>query len=193
MQKLLKLFVIALATVMVVTPALASGNANFVVGPRNIDTGEDDFDEIEDQTAFGVNVDFKTGNLPFSWVVGLHISAEEEDVDLGGATGDVTASLAELSFGLGWIWETGSARPYVGGGVTYLSASLDVDIGPVEFDEDDQSPALYADGGIYWRLGEVFNLGVGARIVEGSDFDFEGESFEADYQQVHLLFGWGWD
>lgn len=193
MQKPLRMFVIALAAVMVVTPALASGNLNFVVGTRNIDTGEDDFDEVEDQTAFGVNWDFKTGDLPFNWVVGFHLSGEEENVDLGGFTGDVSTSLIELSFGPVWIWETGSARPYVGGGLSYIQASLDVDIGPVEFDEDDQSPAAYLDGGIYWRLGEVFNLGVGARIVEGSSFDLGGEDFEADYQQAHILFGWGWD
>ncbi len=198
MQKTLKLLVISLAVVLAVTPALASGNANFVIGQRSIDTGQDDLDDVEDQPAFGVNVDFNTGDLPFSWVIGLHASTKDDTVNLGGgASGDVTASLTELSFGLGWMWGKEKMHPYVGGGLTYVQASVELDIsGPgssFSFDEDDQSPALYVDGGIYWRLGSAFNLGVGARIVEGTDFEVNGDSFDADYMQGHVVLGWGWD
>lgn len=174
-------------------PALAGGNANFVFGARAVDTGEDDLSDVEDQGAFGVNVDFRTGDLPFSWVIGFHASGKEDDLSCCGGSGEVTLDLAEVSFGLGWSWEVGNARPYVGGGLTGLSASVELDLPGFDFDKDDQSGAIYGDGGVYWRLGDRFNLGVGGRVVYGTDLEIEGRSFDADYAQVHGVVGWGWD
>ncbi len=149
MQRPTRLSLPILVLVLAAAPALASGNANFVFGVRNVDTGEDDLSEVEDQGALGVNVDFTTGDLPFAWVIGFHVSGAEEDVDLGpGFEGDLSFGLAELSFGLGWTWEAGSARPYVGGGLTLVSAAvdLDLDVPGFDFDADDESGALYGDG-----------------------------------------------
>lgn len=196
MQRPTRLSLPILVLVLAAAPALASGNANFVFGVRNVDTGEDDLSEVEDQGALGVNVDFTTGDLPFAWVIGFHVSGAEEDVDLGpGFEGDLSFGLAELSFGLGWTWEAGSARPYVGGGLTLVSAAvdLDLDVPGFDFDADDESGALYGDGGVYWRIGERFNLGVGGRVVLGTDIELEGAEIDADYAQAHGVIGWGWD
>jgi hypothetical protein len=189
-----------LALLLVASPALAGpGNANFLLGQRSLDTGEDDTEDIEEQPVFGVSVDFNPSDWPISWVIGFYVSSEEEDFDFGGGfEGTATASLAELSFGVlkGWEVGGGNTRPFVGGGLTAVSVTLELEFDPSglpDIDEDDTSPALYGEGGVYWRVGSAFNIGVGGRIVLGTDFDIEGESFEADYIQGGLILGWGWD
>lgn len=198
MQKPLKLLVMAVALVVAATPALASGNANFFLGQRALQTDLDEFDDLEDQSAFGAQVDFKTGDLPFSWVAGLHLSSKSEDVNFPGGAGEITVDIAELSFGLGWIFGSKNMHPYVGGGLTLQAGQVTIEQGSSEFDEDKTSPGLYVDGGIYWRLGSRFNLGVGARIVGGTDYEVEDsgggeQSFDLDYGQGHIVLGWGWD
>jgi hypothetical protein len=188
-----------LALLLVATPALAGGgNANFLLGQRSLDTGEDEAEDIEEQPVFGVSVDFNPSDWPISWAIGFYVSTEEEDFDFGGGfSGTATASLAELSFGVlkGWEVGGGNTRPFVGGGLTavMVTLELDVDGSSAGFDEDDTSPALYGEGGVYWRVGSAFNIGVGGRIVLGTDFEIDGDSFEADYIQGGLILGWGWD
>jgi hypothetical protein len=194
-----RLFLFVLIVVLAVSPVMAgAGNANFFLGQRQIDTGEDDTDDIEDQPAFGVSVDFQTGSLPFSWFAGLYASAKEEDIDLGGGIdASVTVELAEISFGLGKVWQLDKTRPFVHGGVSLTRLDFEVDIDPPfsgrGFDDDDQARALYGEGGVYWRLGDAFNIGLAGRILLGTEYEFEGESLQADYVQGGLILGWGWD
>lgn len=196
MRKTIRLLSWCLVLVLAATPALAGpGNANFLLGNRQIDTGKEDAQDIEDQPVFGASVDFKTGILPFSWFLGAYASAKEEDVDLGsGGRATVTAALAEVSFGVGKVWKLAVVRPFVHGGVaaTALKIEFDVDGGGSE-DISDNSGAVYGEGGVYWRLGDSFNIGVAGRLLLGTDYDFEGESIEADYAQGGLILGWGWD
>ena len=190
MHKTIRMFAWVLILALAATPALAGpGNANFFIGQRWIDSGEDELEDVEDQPAFGVSVDFQTGDLPFSWFAGLYASAKEEDV---ASNVTLTAGVAELSFGLGKVWNSSNTRPFVHGGVTYTSLEIELDTPGGDFDEDDQSPAIYGEGGVYWRIGEAFNIGLGGRFIVGTDYEIDGVSLEADYLQAGLILGWGW-
>jgi hypothetical protein len=189
MSRAIKLFVAAAAFAAFCAPAVAGGNANFALGVRTL--GDDDFWEpVEEHLVLGVTVDFGKEGWPIQLAVGAYGSSDEED--FGGA--EITGSVGELSFGVLKVWKhSGGLKPYVGGGVSAVNAEGEADIGPFSIDDDDTSPGLYGQGGIAWRLGERFNLGFDARILLGTDVELFGVEGDADYFQVGVLLGWGWD
>lgn len=163
-------------------PALADGNVNFVLGSRSM-SDDDNWGDLDTQDAFGVNVDFGVADWPVRLVVGAHGSSKDKH--------DVEGSVGEASFGVMKLWKLshdGMVRPYVGGGLAAVGAEID---GP-GFDDDDGSIGLYISGGVYWRLGSRFNIGVDGRFLTGTDIELFGISGDADYLQIGLLLGFGW-
>lgn len=186
---------VLIAALLVATPALAGGNANFLLGMRN--PTEDRFDHrtvdaLQDIPAFGVSVDFRTGNLPINWVVGAYGATKQADQTISGQKLTITSTFSELSFGVNKIWSSGKARPHVGGGVTYMKGELEFDQNGKSRSRDDKSPAFYAEGGVYWRLGQAFNIGVSGRVVRGTSLTLGGQDLQGDYAQLGLVLGWGW-
>lgn len=176
-------------------PVHAEGNANFVLGIRQFD--ENDWEPVEDQEVFGVDVDFGEPGWPINLDIGFHVSSDEDDLTDGFFLGDVDlkVTVSEISFGVVKTWKTGTGqvRPFIGGGGSVIKAEAEFDTpGLGSFDEDDTTFALYGRGGVYWRIGSRFNIGLDGRILGGSDFEIEGIDFDASYFQVGLLLGWGW-
>jgi hypothetical protein len=83
-------------------------------------------------------------------------------------------------------------HPFVVGGLAFVLATAEVQSGFWWVDDDDSSGAVYAQGGIFWRLGRRFNIGVDARLLTGSEIELFGEKGDADYFQFGLLLGFGW-
>lgn len=196
MRGSIKLFAAVVAGVMLVTPAMAAGNANFTLGWREMmdDEIEDvELDALDGQPVGGVTVDFSGGSVPFNWAIGLYRSSREEDENFGFASITVEVTFTELSFGVHKDFESGGAHPFVGGGVTYMKAEVELSSGGQSGDEDDTQLAIYGEGGVFWRLGSAFNIGVGGRAVFGTDFDLDGADLNGDYLQAGLILGWGWD
>lgn len=181
----LKALLVMLVAVCFVSPTLAGGNVNFVLGQRSLDN---DFDPVDDQTAIGGTVDWSVSDWPINLEAGGHYSSEDDRIH--GI--DVEASVLELSFGVNKTWEVGSSGnmfPFVGGGLSAVTTAVEVG----SEDEDDTSFGLYAHGGIFWRLGEKFNIGVDGRLLRGAEADFDGGSIDVEYTQLSLILGWGWD
>lgn len=186
-------------------PAQAGGNANFTLGTRQLQD-DDHFDEVDTQGMFGLTVDFGPADWPVSWAVGYYFSVAEEDValdvDLAGTPavleGSATAAVAELSFGVRKTWNAAGSRPFVEGGLAAVIAGLDVDATGGSVDDSDAGAGVYAQAGVYWRLGSRFNLGVNARALLGSEIDLSDnfssafEDADVDYVSGGLILGWGW-
>ena len=182
------IFALALAAAFA-APAVAGGNANFILGSRTMSSG-DDWEPFESQVLFGANVDFGKEGWPIQMVAGVHASVDAET-----AFGvDLTATITELSFGVSKIWKVGkNTRPHIGGGAAMVTAALEAELGSFgSTSVDDSSPGFYVDGGVYWRLGRRFNIGVDARVMLGTDIEFYGIKGDANYTQIGLLLGWGW-
>lgn len=186
-----------LALCAVPAASYADGNANFIFGIRQFD--ENDWDPVEDQGVFGVDVDFGEPEWPIGLDIGFHVSSAEEDLVnnfffLGDV--DLKVTVSEVSFGVLKTWKTGKGevRPFLGGGGSVIKLEAEFDSTGIgnDFDEDDTTFALYGRGGVYWRIGSRFNIGVDARFLGGNDFEIEGIDFDASYFQVGLLLGWGW-
>ena len=191
------LFVLALACV----PAEAGGNANFTLGIRQLQ--DDEFWlETDSQGMFGVTVDFGPADWPIAWAIGYTFSLAEEDVTVtagqASADGTATAAVGELSFGVRKIWAGGATRPFIEAGVAGVIAGFDFDAPGVSADDSDTGGGLYAQAGVYWRIGSRFNLGLNARALFGTEIDLSdtlGSDFEdgdADYIAGGLILGWGW-
>lgn len=194
---------IATLLILSATPALASqGNANFVLGSRSLQ--DDEFWEPnETQGVFGVTVSFGPDHWPVSLAAGTYLSAKEESVsfsdpNFGSIHGDFITAIVEFTFGVQKTWAMDAHRPYFGGGLASVGAAAEFDgPGGADVDDDDQSFGLYIEGGIFWRLGSRFNIGVHTRGLFGTDADFDfGGSITAqgdvDYVQAGLILGWGW-
>jgi hypothetical protein len=196
-QRKLEFAVIIAVVVSVTTPAMAGGNANFLLGYRQF--GDDEIEDFEvgaldGQPVAGVSVDFHTGDLPFNWVVGMYLSSreEEETIPFFGDV-DVEVAFTEIDFGILKKWESKKTRPFVGGGLTYVEGEIEFSVGGESDSEDDNVAAIFGEGGVYWRLGGAFNIGIGGRLVFGADLEVEDLDVDGDYLQVGLLLGWGWD
>lgn len=190
-SSLLILLILACAT----PPALAGGNANFALGGRIMD--EEDWEPVDTPPTLGLAVDLALFGWPVNVAFGLHASSADDDliVQPNDQNVDVTGDVAELSVGVVKLWtRDGVLHPFLGGGLAAVRAEKKAKFpGSAERSEDDTSGALYAEGGVYWRLGSAVNLGLHGRAVAGTDLEFGEEKFSADYYQAALIVGWTWE
>ena len=180
--------------------ASAEGNVNFVLGGRGLD--DDYWRPTEDHGAFGINFDFAKESWPVSLALGLHGSAGSEDLfedchrcdsqPYRGET-EIEATVGELSVGVLWRPETGhKLRPYLGGGLAFVSAEKESRLRFGGVSDDDESTGFYLNGGLAWRIGRHVNGGLDARLVTGTDVTIFDEEGDADYVQLGVLLGYGW-
>ncbi|HKY32259.1 MAG TPA: outer membrane beta-barrel protein [Candidatus Polarisedimenticolia bacterium] len=165
--------------------AASTGHANFFLGFKMLD--EDDWEPLESQPAFGAEVSWGGDDWPILIATDLLLSADDDD-EFGA---DVEARTAELDLGVRKIWEVDNVRPYVGGGIGLISAEVEVETPLGDVDDDDNAIGLWAGGGVFWRLGERFNLGVSGRWSK-AEVEFAGADVEAGGLSLGLLLGWGW-
>ncbi|HET8945932.1 MAG TPA: outer membrane beta-barrel protein [Candidatus Polarisedimenticolia bacterium] len=185
---------VLLACRLTLVPAVAraEGNMNFVYGQRSLD--EDFWDPTDDQKVLGGTLDFGGKDWPVHIAAGYYKSDDEGTLNSFPILGsvDLDAEVSEWSLGIHKVWKAGIVRPYVGGGVSFVSTDAKVTSNLGNVSDDDDTTGIYVQGGVFWRLGEWFNLGFDARLLEGTDvtlFDMDGD---ADYWQIGALVGFGW-
>ena len=163
-----------------------TGNVNFFLGQKSLES--DDWSPLDEQGEFGVLVDFKQSHWPISIAIDFLVSADEATefgVDFRGVT-------SELSGGVRKIWEFSgsSVRPYIGGGLALINADLEAsDFTTVS--DDDSSIGLWLNGGIYWTLGQSFNIGLDLRYSQ-ADVTVFGVDVEAGGTHAGLILGYHW-
>jgi hypothetical protein len=200
MKRLLMSFPLLLVLAAVaVTPATASsGNVQFLLGQR---TFNDDWRPVDRQWLLGVQGDWGEEDWPVHIAWGFTLSAaQEEPTNSPGF--EFTTGVGSLSFGAVWVPLQDSAfRPYLGAGIEYAYASYELDIDPPSYDDTDGSLGYYLNGGLFWRLGPQFNLGLDVRLGRGASYDFEvpvlfsisdTATLSGNYTQYALLLGFGW-
>lgn len=187
MLKRLFMAVTCAAIALCATPVLADGNVNFSLGQRSLN--ESDLEPVDEQPFVGVTADFKMEDWPIDLAGGLYRSTKEESV----GSLDVRATITELSFGVMKTWNvSGNMHPFAGGGLALVNVEAEVGSPFGSVDDDDNSTALYAEGGVYWRVGSMLNLGVHGRFNKASDVSVGGGEIDSDYFQVGVLAGFGW-
>jgi len=177
-----------IAILFVAAPPLASaatGNANFFLGLKAMNDG--DWEPLEDQGEFGAEITFGRSQWPVLFAIDVLSSADDDTV----SGIDFDASTSELDLGVRKIWELNRVRPYVGGGVAFVSAELEGDSGGVTITDDDESIGAWVGGGVFWRIGTRFNIGAAVRYSKAEVTIFDTD-VEAGGWHFGMLAGWGW-
>jgi hypothetical protein len=185
----MKKFIIALALAMFAMNAQAnqwSGNVNFLLGAKSLDST--DWDPVDDHAAFGVMVDFKQQDWPISIALDFLGSYGEETVGIVKFEG----STSEFNAGVRKIWEVSgsSIRPFLGGGIAFVYGEFK-GTNVVSVSLDDNGTGIWLDGGIYWTLGQSFNLGFDLRY-SSADITLAGIEGDAGGTYAGLLLGYHW-
>lgn len=205
--------VLAVAVVVLAAGSAASHaetNLNFVLGKKFLDSADwsvgDDQGSLSFLSTFG----------PRSWPVQVAIdvlgsgAAERSfeiirpGVEIRGD--EVLQSTLEFDVGVRKIWRAGRARPFVGGGLAVIWGRQDraeyllppahftrdeIPRPPLIISQEDEAPGVWLDGGIFWRLGKMFNIGLEARFSR-AELSFAGRDVQAGGFNLGLILGWGW-
>ena len=184
---------LAFVVALVAFPAAAdmSGNVQFLVGQRWL---SDAWDAVDEPSVFGVEVDFAPQTSPIRVALGVQMAGDSSTLPgpIAGSD-DIDVGFFELS--AGFLWhpvKKAIARPYIGGGVLTMGAATGTDLVFFGADESDQSFGFYGNAGIFFKVGEHFNIGIDGRIVRETEFDFGAVEIDGDYEQAALLIGFSW-
>ena len=159
-----------------------TGNVNFFLGAKVLD--EDDWEPAEEQDEFGIEVDFKQRNWPVSIAI---------DFLYGSGDGTIygvkcESETTELNIGIRNIWDQSPhVRPFIGVGIAFISAEASVPW----YSVDDSSVGIWFGGGVYWTLGESFNIGLEAKYST-AEVTFNGFDVEAGGRHFGMLIGFHW-
>jgi Outer membrane protein beta-barrel domain len=184
---------IVACAVLVAVPARAdsdsSGNVQFLVGQRYLD---DFWKPLDRPAMFGIEVDFAPHASPVHVALSFQGSWERQRVTTPfyGSTGDVKVVIAELSVGFLWVpVKKAIVRPYIGAGLATIGAGIDSDYGFFSGTDTDQSYGFYGNAGIFFKVGDTFNVGLDGRVVRGTKVHFSGVDGKVDYTQLSVLLG----
>ena len=173
---------------------LAATDVNLSVPIFGRNMSSDLWDDVDSQAGFGATVDFGRHGSPFHFQVGLQSSTATKSFS-DPLVNDTRGAISEIFFGIAKVWETkGRTRPYVGGGASFVHATLEKNVlsGGDSITKDDDSLGFYVEGGVYWRLTAHFNFGVMGRYLGGTSISLFGADGDADYWETGPMLGWSW-
>lgn len=176
--------------------SFASGNLNALLGFKAME--KNDWDPVNVQGEGGFLLDFKGKDWPISIALDF-LSSYAEDTGTfsvpgaGPITGDWDSITAEFNGGIRKYWGSASVmRPYIGGGLSFISAQLETKTGTFDYVRDsDYGVGLWVSGGIIWTLTEYFNIGFDVRVT-GADVTIFGETRKAGGFHSGLILGYHW-
>jgi hypothetical protein len=179
-------------TLFLCTPLTAlaqrtTGNVNFLVGTRTLH--EDDWSPLEDQSEFGVTVDFR----PSGWPVNLTMecgSATSEESRFGIT---LEARTLELDVGVKKIFENSSiVNPFIAGGLAVVNIEASGDFwGFFDLEDDTTDIGAWVSGGVFLTLSNHFNIGVQAKYTEATT-DWYGRDRDLGGPHVGGFIGYHW-
>jgi opacity protein-like surface antigen len=167
-------------------------NVVVLAGVRQFD--EDDWDPVDLQRGYGIEIDSRRPEQAVGFEFGTLYSSEQDDVNdviLGDV--DVEASFWEIYGGVRKTWDSegNNLKPYLAGGLALINVDAEVDpVGMPSASDDDTSLGIYLHGGVQWDVANGFLLGLDLRTLIGTDIDLGGYSGDVDYVQLALLLGY---
>ena len=168
------------------------GNVQFLIGQTYL---SDFWKPLDEPAAFGVEVDFAPKKSPVHVALATNVSGDSASVSspFFGQTGHVAVGFLEFSTGFIWLPVKRSvARPYLGAGVLTMLAAVDAGANAWNGGDTDQSFGFYGNAGIFFKVGDSFNIGLDGRIVRGTKITLAGIEADADYEQASMLLGFSW-
>lgn len=187
--------VFGMIAALAVTPALAGGNINALIGQRELDESYSDTEDIQEQDMLGLMMDWGAEGWPVN--IALDIISGSADSDDNEFNVNVDGSTLAIDGGVRWYFlKDRSWEPYIGGGLAYISGEVDTDGESNDIEFDDSTVGYWLNGGIKWVIGEHFNLGGDVRW-EKAELDVEDDlnnpqDIEAGGLGYAVLLGYRW-
>jgi hypothetical protein len=187
--------VFGMIVALAVTPALAGGNINALIGQRELDESYSDTEDIQEQDMLGLMMDWGAEGWPVN--IALDIISGSADSDDNEFNVNVDGSTLAIDGGVRWYFlKDRSWEPYIGGGLAYISGEVDTDGDSNDIEFDDSTVGYWLNGGIKWVIGEHFNLGGDVRW-EKAELDVEDDlnnpqDIEAGGLGYAVLLGYRW-
>jgi opacity protein-like surface antigen len=149
-----------------------------------------DYDPVDSQVLLGYALTNNPWESGPGYELGI-VGGEEDGTSSTDPTdgAPVTSKNLEIYGGARYDWVIDDVRPYVSGGVSFLSTELDVDEGVARALSDDDSIGFYLGGGVDFDIYENIFLGLGLRTTIGHEADAFGRTIDADYTQYFLRVG----
>ncbi|HJQ97389.1 MAG TPA: outer membrane beta-barrel protein [Candidatus Polarisedimenticolaceae bacterium] len=167
-----------------------TGNVQFLLGQRWL--GEE-WHAASEPSVFGVEVDFAPVKSPVHVALSMQLSGDDSALPGFLTSGDVDVGFFEFSAGFLWLpVRKAVVRPYIGGGALTMAAATGNDFLLFGADEHDQSFGFYANAGVFFKVGDHFNIGVDGRAVRETNFELGPLEIDGDYDQVSFLIGFSW-
>jgi opacity protein-like surface antigen len=170
--------------------AWAGGNVNIMYGQKSLD--EDDWDPVQDQREYGLMIDFKgNDNWPFSIALDFLKSYDDSDLYLSdyGIVLDTEGETQELDLGIRKYFQvTKSFKPYIGGGVAFISAEKSASYAGESIPFDGSGVGFWLSGGMVFTIAERFNIGVDLRYsAADATLSYEYYDWDVEAGGTHLL------
>lgn len=166
-----------------------TGDANVLLAGKHLDGG--DWGATDRMGELGVITNTRGPEWPVAIAADLLFAGRDETISRDGFT-EQRGHTTELELGARKVWRADAhVRPYFGGGFDFASAELER-IGPEgRVSDDDAGVGLWVDGGVFWTLSEVFNVGVDLRF-SGASVHLLGADRNAGGASLGLLAGYHW-
>lgn len=127
------------------------------------------------------------GVLP--WGLGLEVGLSRSDDDGSIGKSDVELTAIEGYVGARKTFrEEHALRPYVGGGLSFTDAEVNLDDPNLKLDESDFTEGAYLRAGVGYHFG-IFDVGVDYRYTTLGEFDFGDEKYDSDSGILSLFAG----
>ncbi|MFA6013185.1 MAG: outer membrane beta-barrel protein [Desulfobacteraceae bacterium] len=182
---LLTLFFL-LVTLFSVPAHSTSGNLNFFIGQKSLDDS-DYWDPVDDHTEYGILFDMIEKGWPISLELGLLMSSDKSSDDYFSRE----AKTSEFAVGIKKIWSIRNfpLKPFVSGGLSYISADDEYEDFDGYLQEDDSAMGFYLSAGAYATLSQHLNLGLMFRISK-ADVDLLDDGVGAGGEHIGLFIGY---
>ena len=144
---------------------------------------------MDEQTQFGILLDFRPKNWPVNIAVDYLKSDDDDTVNMFGTPLKVEAETREIDIGIRKIFENSpTLRPYIGGGLAFINGEFGIE-GMIS--QDDDAVGIWLNAGLYWTLAKHFNLGFDLRYswAEITLFDVDAN---AGGLQAGVFLGFHW-
>lgn len=158
----------------------------------------DDFGDVDEMVNLGLfDLGIQPAGSPVSLVVQLlaGYSSDLPDENASGPFGEGDDTLVtQFNLGLRYMMGSGNVRPYIGGGASFVDASILGDdndgYGNDELDSDSDFAGWFG-GGVHFTSRSGFLLGVNVQYLFGADATLGGTEYELDGITAGILLGYG--
>ena len=166
---ILFLFLCLTATEAIAQVDFPTGNFNLFLGKKVLD--KDDWEPIEKQKEFELEIDLKEQQWPISFALALSYSGDDFEEGEG--------KTSELHIGIKKILDYPpiNIHPFLGGGLALITAEGELSIMGYTFSRSDSGLGIWITGGVYWTLNNILNIGFELKYsyakVSIDDYDIE--------------------